>query len=176
MLENQYNWILDPLDGSYNYYRNIPIYCISLSLWYGIKPVLGVIFDLNQQDIYHGIIGEDAYKNDSKISVSKTKKRSDSVLATGFPVNFSYTDSNIESFLDKIKNFKKIRLIGSAAMSLAYLACGKFDAYHEKDIMIWDVSAGIAIVESAGGEVKFKKGRLKNSLYVEATNSCLTIN
>ena len=64
--KNEYNWILDPLDGSFNYLRGIPIYCISLGLWKGLEPVLGVIYDLTQNDIYHGIIGENAYKNKKK--------------------------------------------------------------------------------------------------------------
>ena len=64
--QNDYNWILDPLDGSFNYYRGIPIYCISIGLWKGFEPVLGVVYDLTNNDIYHGIIGENAYKNKKK--------------------------------------------------------------------------------------------------------------
>ena len=69
--ENDYNWILDPLDGSFNYLRGIPTYCISLGLWKGLEPVLGVIYDLIQNDIYHGLVGDGAYKNNNQIKVSK---------------------------------------------------------------------------------------------------------
>ena len=171
--QNDYNWILDPLDGSFNYLRGIPLYCISLGLWMGNEPILGVIYDLTQDDIYHGIIGENAYKNKIKISVSRVNISSDAVLCTGFPVNYSYSKDNVNNFVINVQNYKKIRLFGSAAMSLSFVACGRVDAYIEDDIMIWDVAAGIAIVKAAGGQVNFTNGRLNNSLIVRATNNFL---
>ena len=171
--KNDYNWILDPLDGSFNYLRGIPLYCISLGLWMGNEPILGVIYDLTQDDIYHGIIGENAYKNKKKISVSRVNLSSDAVLCTGFPVNYSYSKDNVNNFVINVQNYKKIRLFGSAAMSLSFVACGRVDAYIEDDIMIWDVAAGIAIVKAAGGQVDFTNGRLNNSLIVRATNNFL---
>jgi myo-inositol-1(or 4)-monophosphatase len=171
--QNDYNWILDPLDGSFNYLRGIPIYCISLGLWKGLEPVLGVIYDLTQDDIYHGIIGENAYKNKIKISVSSVNISSDAVLCTGFPVNYSYSKDNVINFVNSVKNYKKIRLLGSAAMSLSFVASGVVDAYIEENIMIWDVAAGIAIVKAAGGQVNFTNGRLNNSLIVRAKNNFL---
>ena len=171
--QNDYNWILDPLDGSFNYLRGIPLYCISLGLWMGNEPILGVIYDLTQDDIYHGIIGKNAYKNKVKISVSRVNISSDAVLCTGFPVNYSYSKDNVINFVNNVQNYKKIRLFGSAAMSLSFVACGRVDAYIEDDIMIWDVAAGIAIVKAAGGQVDFTNGRLNNSLIVRATNNFL---
>ena len=171
--QNDYNWILDPLDGSFNYLRGIPLYCISLGLWMGNEPILGVIYDLTQDDIYHGIIGENAYKNKIKISVSRVNISSDAVLCTGFPVNYSYSKDNVNNFVINVQNYKKIRLFGSAAMSLSFVACGRVDAYIEENIMIWDVAAGIAIVKAAGGQVNFTNGRLNNSLIVRATNKFL---
>ena len=171
--QNDYNWILDPLDGSFNYLRGIPLYCISLGLWMGNEPILGVIYDLTEDDIYHGIIGENAYKNKIKISVSSVNISSDAVLCTGFPVNYSYSKDNVINFVNNVQNYKKIRLFGSAAMSLSFVACGRVDAYIEDDIMIWDVAAGIAIVKAAGGQVNFTNGRLNNSLIVRATNNFL---
>jgi len=171
--KNDYNWILDPLDGSFNYLRGIPLYCISLGLWMGNEPILGVIYDLTEDDIYHGIIGENAYKNKIKISVSGVNISSDAVLCTGFPVNYSYSKDNVINFVNNVQNYKKIRLFGSAAMSLSFVACGRVDAYMEENIMIWDVAAGIAIVKAAGGQVNFTNGRLNNSLIVRATNNFL---
>ena len=171
--KNEYNWIMDPLDGSFNYLRGIPIYCISLGLWKGLEPVLGVIYDLTQNDIYHGIFGDGSYKNNNQIKVSKVNNFPDAVLCSGFPINFSYSEDNILEFVDNVKKYKKIRLIGSAAMSLSFVACGRVDAYIEDDIMIWDVAAGIAIVKAAGGQVNFTNGRLNNSLIVRATNNFL---
>ena len=174
--ENEYNWILDPLDGSLNYMRGIPMYCISLALWKGFEPVLGVIYDLTKDDIYHGIIGENAYKNKKKISVSSGNISSDAVLCTGFPVNYSYSKDNVINFVNNVQNYKKIRLFGSAAMSLSFVASCVVDAYTEENIMIWDVAAGIAIVKAAGGEVDFSKGSIDNSLNVSALNGLLSIN
>ena len=171
--QNDYNWILDPLDGSFNYLRGIPLYCISLGLWMGNEPILGVIYDLKEDDIYHGIIGENAYKNKIKISVSSVNISSDAVLCTGFPVNYSYSKDNVINFVNNVQNYKKIRLLGSAAMSLSFVASGVVDAYIEENIMIWDVAAGIAIVKAAGGQVNFTNGRLNNSLIVRATNNFL---
>jgi len=173
--ENEYNWILDPLDGSFNYLRGIPIYCISLGLWKGLEPALGVICYLPQNDIYHGIFGDEAYKNNKQIRVSEVNRFSDAVLCTGFPVNYSYSREKIIEFADNVQKYKKIRLFGSAAMSLSFLASGKVDAYTEDNIMIWDVAAGIAIVKAAGGNVKFAQGEVKNSLFVIATNGSLPI-
>ena len=176
ILEDKYNWILDPLDGSLNYMRGIPMYCISLALWKGFEPLLGVIYDLSNNDIYHGIIGDGAFKNNMKIMVSKISSFSDAVLCTGFPVNFSYSEDKIIEFADNVKKYKKIRLFGSAALSLSFLASGKVDAYTEEKIMVWDVAAGIAIVKAAGGNVLFTKRDVKNSLVVSATNGSLPIN
>jgi len=173
--EHKYNWILDPIDGSYNYFRGIPIYCISLGLWKGLKPVLGVICDLARNDVYHGVIDEGAYKNNREIRVSEVRDFSNGVLCTGFPLNYSYSKKNITNSIENILKYKKIRLLGSAAMSLSLLACGKVDAYQEDNIMIWDVAAGIAIVMAAGGNVKFSRGDVKNSLFVFANNGSLSI-
>ena len=174
--ENDFNWILDPLDGSFNYSRGIPMYCISLALWMGFKPVLGVIYDLTQNDIYHGIIDGGAFKNDVHIRASKISSFSDAVLCTGFPVNFSYSKDKIIEFVNNVKKYKKIRLFGSAAMSLSLVAAGITDAYMEENIMIWDVAAGIAIVKAAGGDVIYNRGDVKNSLFVTVTNGSLPIN
>ena len=174
--ENEYNWILDPLDGSFNYMRGIPIYCISLGLWKGFEPVLGVIYNLANNDTYYGIVGDGAYKNNKQISVSKVISASEAVLCTGFPVNYLYSKDNIIKFTDNIQKYKKIRFLGSAAMSLSFVASGVVDAYLEENIMIWDVAAGIAIVQAAGGNVEFSKGSINNSLNVLAMNSLLSIN
>jgi len=173
---NEFNWILDPLDGSLNYLRSIPIYCISLALWRGSEPVLGVICDLTQNDIYHGILGVGSFKNNKQINVSDTDDISEAVLCTGFPVNYSYSKEKIIAFANNVLKYKKIRLFGSAAMSLSFLASGKIDAYIEENIMIWDVAAGIAIVMAAGGKVAFSQGDVKNSLFVQATNGLIAIN
>ena len=144
-------WIVDPLDGTVNFSRGMSLSCVSIALWYENQPVLGVIYDFNHDELFSGIVGVGAWCNDKTISVSDVREKSKAILTTGFPVNRDFESAAIRTFLNNIQEFKKIRLLGSAALSLAYVACGRVDAYTEEDIMLWDVAAGIALVQSAGG-------------------------
>lgn len=146
-------WIIDPLDGTVNYERGIPISCISICLWFN-EPLLGVIYDFNRDELFSGIVGVGAWLNGNRIEVSKTKKRSASIIFTGFPASGSFENSSLNFLVGYLAQFKKVRLLGSAALSLAYVACGRGDAYFEKGIRIWDVAAGLAIVKSAGGLIE----------------------
>ncbi len=164
-------WIIDPLDGSLNFSRGIYNYCISIALWSRGKPVLGVINDFSHKNIFEGIVGEYAACNEKKIHVSNICEKKKSILLTGFPVNANFSESSLFSFIKNIRDYKKIRLLGSAALSLSYLAAGKAEVYLENDIMIYDVAAGIAIVQAAGGTCRYFDGTVKNSLKLLATNS-----
>ncbi|MDD4527201.1 MAG: inositol monophosphatase [Candidatus Margulisbacteria bacterium] len=160
LLEMNHNsdllWIVDPLDGSLNYSRDIPLNCISIALWNKNEPILGVIYDFNHNKMYKGIVGEGAFVNKKKIHVSDIYKKSNSVITTGFPVYFSFEDKTIVDFIKTVKEYKKIRLLGSAALSLSLVANGSVEAYSEQNIAFWDVAAGIALVKAAGGKVKYK--------------------
>lgn len=147
-------WIIDPLDGTLNYSRLISFCCVSIALWQGNSPLLGVIYDFNHNDLFYGIPAQGAWLNGVRIYSSTVKHRKHAVLATGFPVNRDFSDNSLFDFIADVQNFKKIRLFGSAALSLAYVACGRVDAYREEDIMFWDVAAGIALVEASNGYVK----------------------
>ncbi len=144
-------WIVDPLDGTVNYSRNIPLCCVSIGLWENNKPILGAVYDLNTGDMYTGLVGAGAWCNEKDMHVSAINKRNNAILATGFPVNRDFVFDPLTRFVEAVANFKKIRLFGSAALSLAYLARSRVDVYMEEEIMLWDVAAGIAIVEAAGG-------------------------
>ena len=148
-------WIIDPLDGSLNFSRNLPLSCISIALWDSKNPILGVIFDFNSNLLYSGIIGEGAWCNDTSITVSNIYKKSNSIICTGFPVYSSFDDKSISNFIAEIQDFKKVRLLGSAALSLAFVATGSVEVYKENNIAIWDVAAGLAIVKAAGGKIHF---------------------
>jgi myo-inositol-1(or 4)-monophosphatase len=148
---NQPVWIIDPLDGTMNFTRSFPIYCVSMALWHESKPVLGVIYDVSRDIVYSGISGVSASSNGRVIRVSNITKIKDAIMATGFPSSGDYGTTSLLKFVKNIQNFKKIRMIGSAALSIAQVADGKFDIYYEKSINIWDVAAGLAIVEAAGG-------------------------
>jgi myo-inositol-1(or 4)-monophosphatase len=151
--EQSYDWIVDPLDGSINYYQGIPLCCVSISLWKEQNPLLGVIYDFNRDDIYEGVIHKGARLNGNPISVMPFRNVDESILCTGFPSSMEFTSVAIEHFATQIIQFRKVRLLGSAALSLAYVAAGKVDAYYEKNIKIWDVAAGLALVKAAGGDI-----------------------
>ena len=170
---SKYRWIVDPLDGSLNFSRGIPINCISIALWEGMEPKLGVVYDFNRGELFSGVVGEGAWLNGKAIRVSEIREKSSAVLCTGFPVATDFSKTAILDFVEQIRVYKKIRLFGSAALSLAYVACGRADAYIENDIKIWDVAAGIAIVKGSGGVVRYAQTSSENILRVQATNRCL---
>tara|TARA_Y100000739_G_scaffold225629_1_gene231848 strand:- start:45 stop:794 length:750 start_codon:yes stop_codon:yes gene_type:complete len=145
-------WIVDPLDGTANYNRGIPICCVSIGLVHKMKPVAGVIYDFNNNDLYVGNnIKKIAILNDKKIYVSKINKKKDGILITGLPHNTNYSDEALTNMIKDMKSWKKLRMLGSAAMASCYIACGKADLYKENGVYIWDIIAGAAIIESAGG-------------------------
>ena len=145
-------WVVDPLDGTANYSRNIPICCVSIGLISDLKPVLGVIYDFHNEDLYEGSIDTNALLNNKEISVSKVENFHDGVLLTGLPNNTDYSDSALLKMVKDFQNWRKVRMIGSAAMASAYIASGKADLYTEKKTYLWDIAAGAAIVNAAGGE------------------------
>lgn len=162
--DSSLRWIVDPLDGSLNYSRGIPLSCISIALWDNITPILGVIYDFNRDFLYSGIVGEGAKQNNSPIRVSTIESKSDSIICTGFPVYTHFDDDNLRRFVVGIQEYKKVRLLGSAALSLAFVASGNVEAYKENDIAIWDVAAGIALSKAAGGQVKYKFDKKGNTI------------
>ena len=167
-------WVVDPLDGTANYNRNIPICCVSIGLVKNMKPLIGVIFDFNNDDIFVGDnVNNLARLNNKDIKVSDIQKKTDGVLITGLPFNTDYSDEALGKLISDMQAWKKVRMIGSAAMSLNYVSNGFYDAYFERDIMFWDVAAGLAILEGAGGQFKSFQKEKKYSLDVFATNKLL---
>jgi len=148
-------WVIDPLDGTANYNRNIPVCCISIGLVKDMKPILGVIYDFNNDDMYVGDkYSEQSVVNDQIIKTSNISKKEDGILITGLPHNSDYSEQALNSMIDDMQKWKKIRMMGSAAMAACYVASGKVEQYQEKGIYLWDVIAGAAIVESSGGAAK----------------------
>lgn len=170
-ISDDHRWIIDPLDGTLNFSRGIPMSCISISLWKGMTPLLGVVFDFDRQEMFTGIVGRGAWLNGVPMKVSGVSEKSKAVLCTGFPVSADFSKGALLELVENIRMFKKIRLFGSAALSLAYVACGRSDCYREDGIKIWDVAAGVALVKAAGGVIHVD--RLDNALVlnVEAASS-----
>ncbi len=149
-------WIVDPLDGTLNFSRNIPLCCVSIALSRPDDPLVGVVYDFNADDCFAGIVGEGAWWNGEPMSVSNIGDAAQGILATGFPVNFVYSEAGLQEYLASVRRFKKVRKFGTAALSLAWVACGRADAYAEDDIMYWDVAGGLALVRAAGGYVRIE--------------------
>ena len=150
-------WVVDPLDGTANYNRNIPICCVSIGLISNMKPLIGVIYDFNNDDLYVGDnINNSTSVNNIKIHVSDIQNKQDGVLITGLPFNTDYSDKALGKLISDMQTWKKVRMIGSAAMASCYVASGKADLYQENGIYLWDILAGAAIVESAGGKAVIK--------------------
>jgi myo-inositol-1(or 4)-monophosphatase len=152
-------WVVDPLDGTANYSRDIPICCVSISLIINLEPVMGVIYDFNNKDLYEGSIFQPALLNGQALNVSSISKPSDGILVTGLPNNTDYSDVAMLKMIKDFQDWKKVRMIGSAAMASAYVASGKADLYKEFGTYLWDIAAGAAIINAAGGKADIKNRR-----------------
>jgi myo-inositol-1(or 4)-monophosphatase len=174
---DRYNWIIDPLDGTTNFIHGLPVYSVSIALQEHDKLVVGVVYEINQDECFYAWEDSPAYLNGSEIKVSSTPTINKSLLATGFPYyDFSKQQTYINLFTELMKSCHGLRRLGSAAVDLAYTACGRFDGYYEYNLNAWDVAAGILIVRQAGGDViNFKGGdECLNTRELLATNGKIT--
>ena len=149
-----YRWIIDPLDGTTNFVHKIPLFSISIALQENGQTVIGVVYEINLDECFYAWKNGPAYLNGSKICVSPTNTLTDSLIATGFPYyDFSRLPAYLEFLGYLIQKTRGIRRLGSAAVDLAYVACGRFEAFYEYGLHPWDVAAGAFIVEQAGGQL-----------------------
>jgi myo-inositol-1(or 4)-monophosphatase len=168
-------WIVDPLDGSINFFRGIPFCGVSIGLWRNDEPLLGVIHHIQTGEVFSGIVGSGAWNGDVAVKVSSVDTASNAILCTGFPIATDFARSALIEYVEHVRNFKRTRLLGSAALSLAYVAAGRADAYYEREIKLWDVAAGLAIVKAAGGAIDYTAvDPAKQTLTVYASNGLLT--
>ncbi|MGB0807246.1 MAG: inositol monophosphatase family protein, partial [Salibacteraceae bacterium] len=152
----EYNWVIDPLDGTTNFIHGIPLYSISVALTKNGFPVIGIVYEINLDECFYAWKDSKAYLNGSEISVTKTSKMSDTLLATGFPYHdFDKMDGFLKSLRYFMEHTRGLRRLGSAAVDLAYVACGRVDGFYEYGLNPWDVVAGAFIVEQAGGKSGF---------------------
>ena len=166
-------WVVDPLDGTANFARNIPISCVSIALIDNNQPVLGVIYDFNHDDLYYGHKDSKAFVNHKEITVSDYSEKNQSTLVTGIPAKTHYSDEEFKNMIDDFQDWKKVRMIGSAAMAAIYVAAGKAETYKENGIFLWDIAAGAAIVEAAGGVASIKNIQADNRVDAIFTNQHL---
>ena len=159
-------WVVDPLDGSSNYYRKIRICAVSIALMHKGRPILGVINDFMNDDLYYGLKNKGAFRNDLQIGVSSTQLANKGTIMSGIPAKQNYSKEEFASMIEVFQQWKKVRMIGSAAIANLYVADGRADCYEEKDTFIWDVAAGAIIVEEAGGLAILSE--IKNDFRVDA--------
>ena len=157
--ENSRMWVVDPLDGTFNYSRGLPLCCSSVGLWADGKPVLGAVYNFFTDELFTGIVGQGAWLNGRPIAVSGVRTPAKASLATGFPHHQDKSDAPLQAFVRQVQTFKKIRMLGSAALMGAYVACGWLDAYLEEDIWLWDIAAAAAICQAAGASVRVRPGK-----------------
>ena len=154
-IQSQLKWIVDPLDGTSNYFRGLDQCCVSIALMDGEEVLVGTIFNFNTNELFSAYKGGGAFLNDRHIKVSEIHNKANASLTTGFPASESLESSAL--FLQNFSGWKKIRMFGSAALSCAYVASGRCDVYQEKGVYLWDIAAGICLVEEAGGKAFYKK-------------------
>ena len=155
----QLKWVIDPLDGTTNFIHGLFPHSVSIALIDGDEPVVGVVYEIGQDELFSAWKGGGAYLNGEPISVSKSSTHEDVLLATGFPY---YNFEKLNEYLKVLEFFmietRGMRRMGSAAVDLVYVACGRFDGFFEHALHSWDVAAGIIILKEAGGKVCDFKG------------------
>lgn len=157
--DSQYKWIIDPIDGTVNFAHRIPICCISIALEHEGRMVLGAVYNPFMNELFLAERGAGATLNDRKISVSTKDRVENACLVTGFP--YTYLDmpnGPLQVFERFIRRGVPVRRLGSAAIDLCWVACGRFDGFYEHKLQAWDSAAGYLMVEEAGGTVTDLKG------------------
>lgn len=152
--KKDYNWVVDPLDGTTNFIHGIPCYAVSIALEHHNQILVGVVYEVSRDECFTSFKGGGAFLNNAPIRVSERKKLSECLVATGFPI---YNFERVDNYLSALKQFMQhthgLRRIGAASVDLCYVACGRMDAFFEYNLKPWDVAAGGLMVEEAGGTV-----------------------
>ena len=149
-------WIIDPIDGTFNFMNGVPQFAISVGYEEENEIKCGVIFNPIMNEMFCAEKGNGAYLNNSRIRVSKKNKIKDALIVTGGPKGSSKIKDKIFSeYINVSNNVSNVRKFGSAALDIAYVACGRFDGYWQRELNYWDIAAGIIILKEAGGFVDF---------------------
>lgn len=169
--------IVDPIDGTTNFVNQVPHTCISVGVYKGKKPYIGIVYNPILDELYEAQIGQGAFLNGKKLEVSKENNFEKSLVATGFPYSNSTNQDDLNDVIEKIRTIlpqcQDIRRLGSAAIDLCFIARGTYEAYYEMNLKAWDVSAGIIILQEAGGKFTSLDGsnyKLFEDKYIVASN------
>lgn len=152
--QEQYIWIVDPLDGTTNFTHGLPIYAVSIALMKDNELIVGIVYEINKKEMFSATKSGGAFCNGEAIKVSQRPTLSQSLLATGFPYyNFEGMNKYLQILSDFMQGTHGLRRMGSAAVDLVYVACGRFEGFFEYNLKPWDIAAGALIVTEAGGKV-----------------------
>ena len=169
-------WIVDPIDGTVNYFYGIPHYCVSIAAKRGGKYIAGVIYDPMQDETWSVEEGGQPMLNGKPIRVSERAQLSDAVVTVGFSKSRAALEASFDRFKRISVEVRKTRMLGSAALALAYIACGRLDAYIEEQISEWDIAAGKMLLEAAGGSFSAEPSKThEGKLFICATNGKLDL-
>lgn len=167
-------WIIDPIDGTTNYAHGLPSVAVSVALWEEGRPLFGVVNLPVLGEMFAAYEGGGAFRNGDRIHVTKTRNLEESLLSTGFPYDIeAYIPEIIRNFEALLPKIRGVRRSGAAALDLAYVACGRFDAFYESELKPWDTAAGMLLVTEAGGKVTRYDGSTE---YVLGDQSILASN
>lgn len=174
--QKDYMWIIDPLDGTTNFIHRIPLFSVSIALQRKGETIAGVVYEPNLDECFYAWEGSKAYLNDQELEVSDSGNLSGSLIATGFPYNKDQKLKNYMALLlDLLETTHGIRRLGSAAVDLAYVAAGRYEAFYEYGLHPWDIAAGAFIVQQAGGKVTDFSGgnNYMKDMGITATNAAI---
>lgn len=153
---SDYQWVVDPLDGTVNFFYGIPHFCVSIALRFRGEVIVGVIYDPMRNELWSGEKGQTPTLNDKPIQVSSRAHLAEAVVSIGLAKTQATIEAGLPLLEQMVHRVRKCRMLGSAALDMAYVACGRLDAYIEQGISLWDIAAGWLLVESAGGRVEME--------------------
>ena len=174
--ESDHQWVVDPLDGTVNYFYGIPHFCVSIALRFKGEIIVGVIYDPIREELWTAQKGGEARLNGNPLRVSERADLAEAVVSVGLSKTGVTIAAGLPLLQDMVHRARKCRLLGSAALDMAYVACGRFDAYIEQGISLWDIAAGWILVEMAGGTVDMKpRSDMKDKYSIIASNGVLDL-
>jgi len=174
--ESDHQWVVDPLDGTVNYFYGIPHFCVSIALRFKGEIIVGVIYDPIREELWTAQKGGEAQLNGNPLRVSERADLAEAVVSVGLSKTGVTIAAGLPLLQDMVHRARKCRLLGSAALDMAYVACGRFDAYIEQGISLWDIAAGWILVEMAGGTVDMKpRSDMKDKYSIVASNGVLDL-
>jgi myo-inositol-1(or 4)-monophosphatase len=173
---SEYQWVVDPLDGTVNYFYGIPHFCVSIALRFQSEIIVGVIYDPIREETWTAQKGIAPKLNGEPLRVSERADLAESVISVGLSKTGETIDMGLPLLRDLIHRARKCRLMGSAALDMAYVACGRLDAYIEQGISLWDIAAGWILVETAGGRVEMRpRADMKDKYSIVASNGLVDL-